>query len=142
MNLALSCVSMRLGRRQFLQLVDGAGISIHCVRGYLWITQHGDSRDIVVRPHESFLLDRPGAAIIQALTDSTVDLEEPTPAPDYPSVRIQQPPRGVMNQLAWPGLSSWLQRVPARSPALGGVISDRLHALGDHRRTLLRLEMP
>ena len=100
MNVALSRVSMQLGQRQFLQLTDAAGMSISCIEGCLWITQHGDSRDIVVRSHESFVLDRPGLAVIQALTDSIVGLREPMPAESRAQTQILKPP-DARRRFAW-----------------------------------------
>jgi hypothetical protein len=104
MNVTLSRVSMRLGRRHWLQLVDAVGMTINCVDGCLWITQHRDTRDFVVGPSESFVLDRPGLAVIQALTESNVEIEEPAAASSAP-VRITGLLK-VKSRFAWPKLSS------------------------------------
>jgi hypothetical protein len=95
---------MRLGRRHWLQLVDAVGMTINCVDGCLWITQHRDTRDFVVGPSESFVLDRPGLAVIQALTESNVEIEEPAAASSAP-VRITGLLK-VKSRFAWPKLSS------------------------------------
>jgi hypothetical protein len=43
---------------------------VECISGSLWITQDGDSRDIVLAPGDSFSFDRSGDALISALDDS------------------------------------------------------------------------
>jgi len=46
---------------------DRRGLQIICRRGALWITQSGDPRDILLLEGESFVLDRNGRAVVQAL---------------------------------------------------------------------------
>ena len=64
----------RLPRRATLTLADRAGDRIDCLHGRLWITQDGDPRDIVLDAGASFELDRPGLAIVSALTDARLRL--------------------------------------------------------------------
>src|SRR5262249_33167575 len=69
-------------------------------RGKLWITQHGDARDHVVASGESFTIDQPGLALIEALEPSSlVVLVEPTTVPDpigYEAAwpQLERDPRG------------------------------------------------
>lgn len=72
MLINLDCGLFQLTRRQDIELVDGRGISITCISGSIWITQHRDNADIVLGPGDSFVLDRPGLAIVHALAASTV----------------------------------------------------------------------
>lgn len=58
---------MQLDARETLPLVDEQGTRIVCLKGQLWITQHHDPRDIILQPGESFVLDKPGLAIVFAL---------------------------------------------------------------------------
>ncbi len=46
------------------------GRRVECVAGSLWITQDGDSRDVVLGPGEAFEFDRHADALISALADS------------------------------------------------------------------------
>jgi Protein of unknown function (DUF2917) len=62
MNLA---VVLAQGALQSIE--DGCGSSVQCLEGALWLTQQGDTRDIVLEAGESFVLDRPGTAALQAL---------------------------------------------------------------------------
>lgn len=80
MNIKAECLSMRLGRRERVELIDGVGTVITCRAGCLWVTQHRDSRDMVIGPGESVVLDRPGLAVVQALAASSVAFKEPVPA--------------------------------------------------------------
>lgn len=68
---------VRLERRQFIELVNGAGISVTCVSGLIWLTQHKQYADVVLAPGRSFVLDRMGKAVVQALVPSTVRLTRP-----------------------------------------------------------------
>jgi hypothetical protein len=53
-----------------LAIDDGIGRSIVVFRGLLWITQDGDRRDVFVGSGESFTIDRPGRALIEAMDDT------------------------------------------------------------------------
>ena len=55
-----------LGAREVLDIRDGQGLRVSCLHGVLWITQSNDPDDIVVRDGQSFVLDRPGLALISA----------------------------------------------------------------------------
>ena len=55
-----------LKARQVLHIRNGQGLRVNCLRGVLWITQSNDTDDIVVRGGQSFVLDRPGLALISA----------------------------------------------------------------------------
>lgn len=91
MNVKTKYMSMLLSRREGVQLIDGIGTIITCSSGGIWITQHRDNRDIVIGPGESFVLDRPGLAIVQALAASSVALEEPVQACGRSAVWIDKP---------------------------------------------------
>jgi hypothetical protein len=62
----LSTGPLHLKSREILDIRDGEGFLVTCVRGVLWITQSNDTDDIVVGAGESFVLDRPGLAIVSA----------------------------------------------------------------------------
>jgi hypothetical protein len=57
---------LHLDAREILDIRDGEGLRVSSLRGVLWITQANDTDDIVVRAGESFVLDRPGLAIVSA----------------------------------------------------------------------------
>ena len=49
-----------------LDVHDGKGLTVTCVVGVVWITQSDDPRDVIVEAGESFVLDRPGLALVAA----------------------------------------------------------------------------
>jgi len=44
-----------LEARESLRIADGAGFEVKCLRGNLWITQHGDLEDSMIGRGESFV---------------------------------------------------------------------------------------
>src|SRR6185312_12118855 len=63
--------SVSLKRRGTYRVVNGKGQKVFAVRGDLWITQEHDHRDIVLKTGEGYVLDRPGVALVYALSDAT-----------------------------------------------------------------------
>jgi hypothetical protein len=58
-----------LKAREILPIEDGTGLEVKCLRGALWITQGGDHEDIIIDGGESFVLDRPGLSLVNALLE-------------------------------------------------------------------------
>jgi hypothetical protein len=52
--------------RQLFDIRDGEGLAVTCTNGVIWITQSEDNRDIIVQAGQSFILDRPGLALVAA----------------------------------------------------------------------------
>lgn len=53
---------------------DGAPVQIRAIDGQLWITQAGDARDVVVTPGMSYLSNRHGKLVVQALNRSVIEV--------------------------------------------------------------------
>jgi len=68
-------VSLRWG--QPLTLSDGLGTCITARRGAVWITQDNDLRDVVLSSGESFLLEQPALAIVQAFDHAEIVVSPP-----------------------------------------------------------------
>jgi hypothetical protein len=66
-----------LPRGGLLRVMDGAGLTVRADSGLLWITQEQDSRDIFLRPGETFELDRNGLALVYAVDPAEVVLSAP-----------------------------------------------------------------
>lgn len=58
--------SIRLNTGELLDIDDGEGFTVECLEGSVWVTQSNDPRDIVLNAGQSFVLDRPGLALICA----------------------------------------------------------------------------
>jgi hypothetical protein len=65
-----------LGRRQTLPVYGAEGKEIVCISGELWITQEGDTRDIILGPGQAFNVDRPGLVLVHATRDSVLRAPE------------------------------------------------------------------
>jgi hypothetical protein len=70
-----------LNRGGMLCIDDGRGRSIQVREGVIWLTQERDARDIFLFPGDSFRLDHPGRAIVQAIDVSTFTLTAAQPEP-------------------------------------------------------------
>jgi hypothetical protein len=67
----------RIEAREALALRDGRGSTITCISGTIWLTMEGDTRDVVLKAGESFVVDRRGLAILAAHESSVVDVCAP-----------------------------------------------------------------
>jgi hypothetical protein len=64
--------TIELDHRRSLLLEDIRGTTLRITRGQVWITQEGDSRDIVLGPGEAWTVDRDGLTIVEAQGDTTL----------------------------------------------------------------------
>ncbi len=96
------CTAMNDGA--LLRLPHRLGATIAVVRGRIWVTQDGDQRDVVLDAGESFVIDRPGLAIVQAFGAACVDITsggapEDHLAPIRRAQRLRQ--RALAGWLRW-----------------------------------------
>src|SRR5580658_3762248 len=69
-------IPRQLRAREVLDIRDGQGLAVRCLAGALWITQDGDTDDIVLKAGQCFVLDRPGLALVSApVAPATVVIE-------------------------------------------------------------------
>jgi hypothetical protein len=66
-NLRWTRTTVRLARDGLLGIDDGRGLRLKVAAGTVWLTQQNDRRDVVLRAGESFVIDRPGRTVVQAL---------------------------------------------------------------------------
>jgi hypothetical protein len=55
---------------EYLKIQDPAGRTLAVLNGLVWVTQDGDPRDAFLASGETFEFDRPGLAIVEAMSDS------------------------------------------------------------------------
>ncbi len=61
-------------RDGLLGIDDGRGLRLRVAAGTVWLTQQGDGRDVVLREGESFVIERPGRTVVQALDPAELAL--------------------------------------------------------------------
>jgi Protein of unknown function (DUF2917) len=74
MQLVYDCA---LEQEGLLRVQRGNGLHIFVRSGSVWITQEGDTRDVVLEAGESFRLDRDGLALINAFSPAHVTVSGP-----------------------------------------------------------------
>jgi hypothetical protein len=62
--------TIRLRKGQYLRIEDVAGWSIRAFAGTAWLTQDGDTRDVVLEAGQIFTPDRPGAVLLSPLGEA------------------------------------------------------------------------
>src|ERR1700685_2756005 len=79
MNIKFDSAGVKLDVDRFLRLRQGQGTRIECRSGSLWVTKDHDARDYIVGPGEALELEHDGDAIIFALLQSELVLNEAAP---------------------------------------------------------------
>jgi hypothetical protein len=59
-----------LADRDLLELDRSRGSTVQSLRGTLWITQHGDIRDIVLSAGDAWTIERDGPTVVEAQGDA------------------------------------------------------------------------
>ena len=72
METSLSHSLLRLDAGQILSVESPVGRCAMVFQGRAWITQEGDLGDYVVSAGESFMFDRPGLALVEALEPTSL----------------------------------------------------------------------
>jgi hypothetical protein len=102
----------QLAPRAAQVLTDAAGTEVLCHSGCVWITQYGDSRDRVLKPGQSCVLDLPTVVVMSSQHGALIGLR-----PGVPAVR-----RGW-----WQRLAGWFD--PRSGSAVNRELSGRLAQL-------------
>jgi hypothetical protein len=66
-NSATRARTIEIGADKVISFDARLGQEVLCTRGYLWITQDGDPRDVFVVPGQRFFFDRRGVAVVHAM---------------------------------------------------------------------------
>ena len=94
MNPRFNPVQRQLRAREVLDIRNGKGLAVRCLAGSLWITQDGDTDDVVVKAGQCFELDRSGLALVSApVGPATVVVEKATRAAPCAGQRFAAPGR-------------------------------------------------
>ena len=68
----LTLEPIALAARSVHRIENAKGVRVSCVRGATWITQERDQRDMILAAGQSFVLDRPGLAVVYAFKDAVI----------------------------------------------------------------------
>jgi hypothetical protein len=90
MKLELIEDAICLKPKQLLKVRGGAGHTVVCHSGSVWLTQARDWRDVVLGAGESFALDRNGPALLQAFEQTAVSI-----GPTATTARFASPNAGA-----------------------------------------------
>ncbi|HVO89247.1 MAG TPA: DUF2917 domain-containing protein [Casimicrobiaceae bacterium] len=60
--------------REAVSLDNVRGATLRLLRGTLWVTQHDDPQDIVLRDGDNWVVERNGRTVLEAQDDSVVCL--------------------------------------------------------------------
>ena len=74
MNTDLNCTATAMSRGHTLRIQDGQGVLLQALSGRLWLTQEGDSRDIVLEAGDEVRITRPGLSLVHALREARVQV--------------------------------------------------------------------
>ena len=78
MILDMKQVVVELGYRGIVPVENANGTRIDCLRGRLWITEHGSTDDVILEAGESYEISNHGVAVVQALRDALVAFRAPS----------------------------------------------------------------
>ena len=67
--------TVTLPSRQLFEITDAAGVRILCTAGCLWLTLDHDTRDVILRPGDSFEGEEPRRALLYAFEPSSFALQ-------------------------------------------------------------------
>ena len=63
-----------IAKNKVLQIRQALGMTIECLEGSVWVTQDGDTRDVVLDAGHIYKVDRQQRTLIQALDSARVRL--------------------------------------------------------------------
>lgn len=77
MDMSEMHATLRLNAYGAVPLEDARGRVVTCVAGVAWLTMEGDGRDIMLKPGETFTIDRDGLTLIAASQPGAVTVDRP-----------------------------------------------------------------
>ena len=119
--------SLPLTEHSMLRIEDGRDMVIYVWEGEVWITQHRDAADHMVRAGSWFRLDRNGTTVVCAMARSVLTLT--APEPDHYAARVvhlrsgSSEPR-VIHGAGRASLAGWVSRVAAARRRWANLFSD------------------
>jgi len=78
MNSTGNAAIVHLRHGESLALPDIRGTAFAVTRGTLWVTQENDTRDVVLRTGDLWIVERDGLTIVEAQNDASMQAVGPT----------------------------------------------------------------
>ena len=100
MNILIDDSCFDLREHQIVRFDGATGVTVVCLRGELWLTQDGDTRDLVLVPGDRFTLDHEGLTLVSALRPSSLCVEMPV------QTSVLRPSLGARARMAISGVRS------------------------------------
>jgi hypothetical protein len=98
--------SALLGRGSLMRIQAHPGARVACLRGMVWLTQEDDATDRIIAAGESFVCDRAGVVLVNAVAHDAVV--------EYPHPQCCSISRPAVRSGEMPGLAADLGRVRTR----------------------------
>jgi hypothetical protein len=89
-----------LPEREAVTLPDARGATLRVTQGTLWITQHGDLHDVVLRPGDNWVVERNGKTVVEAQNDAVFCIVGRQGAALKLPARAPAPRAGILTTLA------------------------------------------
>jgi hypothetical protein len=70
-----------IARNDIVEVTQPLYVAIECLKGSVWVTLDGDSRDVVLDAGQTFVVDRNQRTLLQALEAARVRFVKPPCAP-------------------------------------------------------------
>ena len=74
MRIELNQNGLCLKRNKVVKVRSGIGHTVVCHSGSVWVTQDGDTRDVILHAGETFTFDRDGPALLQAFEPGAISI--------------------------------------------------------------------
>lgn len=74
MRIEMNSGAVRLAEGQTLRVVDGAGSSVCCDEGAVWVTEENQPRDIMLEAGACVRINRAGLTLVQALKPASLSI--------------------------------------------------------------------
>ena len=74
MRIELNQNGLCLKQIKVVKVRSGIGHTVVCHSGSVWVTQDGDTRDVILHAGETFTFDRDGPALLQAFEPGAISI--------------------------------------------------------------------